>query len=541
MRARTFTTRGCVVRWISAGLTATAVVLAGVVPARAATYVYVMSSTDNQVSQFGVGSGGMLSPLTPPAVAVNHTSSGVAVSPNGRWVYVTTFDGVAQFDLGKGGLLAPMTPSAVSVPGGTIAAAPSPDGRSLYVLSLQGAILQFTVGANGALSPKNPSSVYLSIPPPFPASGLAVSPNGRSVYAVALGNPLAKSNVVFQFDVGTDGTLSPKNPPIVATGESPSEVAVSPDGQSVYVTNSASNTVSQFDVGATGKLSPNGTVGAGDAPTGLAVSPDGGSLYVTNHGDPGAGGGSVSQYDVGPDGALSPKQPFTVPAGRNPAGVAVSPDGSSVYVTDTGGQSGSGALYQFDIQEGGTLTPKSPASLSAGNNPTGLAVSPAFATALDDVLIGTPGDDVICGLGGSDTIRGLGGDDVLYGDNCPRRANPSIARRPSAAAAHAGNDLLIGGPGKDRLYGGPGKDRLHGGSGKDRLHGGSGKDRLYGGPGKDRLYGGPGKDRLYGGPGDDTIDVRGGGRDYVDCGGGRDTVRADKGDIVRACEHTRRR
>lgn len=113
MRARLSTTRGWAPRWLSAALTAVAIVLAGVVPAQAATYVYVSNTIDDQVFQFGVGSGGMLSPLTPPVVAVNNTSSGVTVSPNGRWVYVTTFAGVAQFDLGQGGLLAPMTPPAV--------------------------------------------------------------------------------------------------------------------------------------------------------------------------------------------------------------------------------------------------------------------------------------------------------------------------------------------------------------------------------------------------------------------------------------------
>ena len=44
---------------------------------------------------------------------------------------------------------------------------------------------------------------------------------------------------------------------------------------------------------------------------------------------------SVSQYDVGAGGALAPKSPATVAAGRStPSGVAVSPDGASVYVAN---------------------------------------------------------------------------------------------------------------------------------------------------------------------------------------------------------------
>ncbi len=212
MRSRASTTRGRTARWISAALTVVAVVLAGVAAAQAATYVYVTSSADNQVLQFGVGSAGVLSPLTPPAVTVNNLSSGVAVSPNGRWVYVTTFAGVAQFDLGQGGVLTPMTPAAVAATG-AVSVVASPDRRSVYVLSVQGAIFQFTVGADGSLSPKNPASVFLSIPPPFEAAGLAISPDGRSVYAVNAGTAANQSNLVYQFDVGRTGLCHPRAHP----------------------------------------------------------------------------------------------------------------------------------------------------------------------------------------------------------------------------------------------------------------------------------------------------------------------------------------
>jgi hypothetical protein len=61
-------------------------------------------------------------------------------------------------------------------------------------------------------------------------------------------------------------------------------------------------------------------VPAGRFPDGVAVSPDGNSVYVTSEGS-----GNVSQYSVGPSGALTLKSSPTVSAGDLPVGVAVSP------------------------------------------------------------------------------------------------------------------------------------------------------------------------------------------------------------------------
>jgi DNA-binding beta-propeller fold protein YncE len=98
----------------------------------------------------------------------------------------------------------------------------------------------------------------------------------------------------------------------------------------------------------------------------MAVSPDGRSVYVTNNVQ-----GTILQYDVGPGGALSPKSPATVAGGLTPDGVAVSPDGSSVYVADA-----YGSVSQYDVGPGGALRPKSPFRVAAGRGSIGVAVSP---------------------------------------------------------------------------------------------------------------------------------------------------------------------
>jgi hypothetical protein len=85
--------------------------------------------------------------------------------------------------------------------------------------------------------------------------------------------------------------------------------------------------------------------------------------------------------------------------------VAVSPDGASVYVSNRG----SGTVSQYNVGAGGALTPKSPATVAAGNGPAGVVVTggppppyslPAAATEVGASLVqvfkqcGTPGNPV---------------------------------------------------------------------------------------------------------------------------------------------------
>ena len=123
------------------------------------------------------------------------------------------------------------------------------------------------------------------------------------------------SNTVSQYTVAANGTLSPKTPATVATGSGPDAVALSADGKSAYVTNSGSNTVSQYTVAANGTLSPKtpATVATGSGPFAVALSADGKSAYVTNYNS-----NTVSQFTVAANGTLSPKTPATVATGIRP-------------------------------------------------------------------------------------------------------------------------------------------------------------------------------------------------------------------------------
>src|SRR5262245_37844699 len=287
-------------------------------------------------------------------------------------VYVTNGAGggteqVFQFDVGAGGLLTlqspPTAPTAVSPR--TVAL--TPDGQSVYVLNGNGLVSQYDVGPGGALTPKNPPAEGGIGGNPF---GIAVTPDGSYVYRANSGGNVGDPGSVESYEIGAGGALTPFGI-LTPAGAGSFGIAVSVDGQSLYVANEGSADVSQYDLESDGTPTPKtpATVAASGGPRGIAVSPDGDSVYVVN-----GSGESVSQYDVGPGGALAPMTPATVPTGEAPFGIAVSPDGGNVYVANTvGGTGNQGNVSQYDASNSGALAPMSPATVSAGAFPQWVA------------------------------------------------------------------------------------------------------------------------------------------------------------------------
>ncbi|MCC3769021.1 beta-propeller fold lactonase family protein [Streptomyces sp. UNOC14_S4] len=131
-------------------------------------------------------------------------------------------------------------------------------------------------------------------------------------------------------------------------------------GVHVYAAGIVSNTVSVVDT-TTRKLVA--AVDAGTNPYGIARTPDGSKLYITN-----SGASDVSVLDT-----AQGRMTGAVTVGLFPHGIAVSPDGTYAYVANTGPE-GSGGSDSVSVIH--TRTDTVTATWTAGLNPRSVAVSP---------------------------------------------------------------------------------------------------------------------------------------------------------------------
>ncbi len=157
----------------------------------------------------------------------------------------------------------------------------------------------------------------------------------------------------------------------IQVGSSPQGLAISPDGSKVYVANTGSGTVSVINTSSDALVDVNpatwwavDSIAVGSSPTGLAVSPDGTRLYVANKGS-----GTVSVINTANYGVTK-----TITAGTQPTSVAVSPDNKSVYVTNIG----SSTVTVIDATSAATnaYTVRKTIALGTGVSPSSVKFSP---------------------------------------------------------------------------------------------------------------------------------------------------------------------
>jgi len=148
--------------------------------------------------------------------------------------------------------------------------------------------------------------------------GVAVSPNGDTAYVT---NEDDGTVSVIDTDTDTD-TVTATITATITVAPSPRGVVVSPNGTRAYVA-SLSGKVSVINTNTDTVIA---TVTINGPLRGLAISPDGAHVYVTN-----VVGDRLTVIDAGSNTVVA-----TVTVGDHPVGVAVSPDGTRLYVTNFG-------------------------------------------------------------------------------------------------------------------------------------------------------------------------------------------------------------
>jgi 6-phosphogluconolactonase (cycloisomerase 2 family) len=329
-------------------------------------YLYVVNHDSNAIAEFAIGTDGQLSlgksyttPGTEPvAIAVNTTGTllfvldyyqsgfsdatpgpgalavytinsdgtlgsspasymplqcfptGIAVAPNGKYVYATNTNSVVVTTS------APTTGSNPATP----ATCPG-----------QGTISGFSVASSGALTPIAGSPFLAGSTP----TGIAIDPTSRFLYATD-----SVQNELIAYDIQTAGVLYPLTNGPFTTGTFPVGVVVDPRGEYIYVTDYNSSAISEYSLTqSTGAPSEGNSASYNThapSPTCLVVEPALGRFVYTSD----FTGDYVTGAELNPNtGALSGVQDSPYPVNGSPTCVAAVPHGNHAtqYVSPVSG------------------------------------------------------------------------------------------------------------------------------------------------------------------------------------------------------------
>jgi DNA-binding beta-propeller fold protein YncE len=293
------------------------------------------------------------------------SSANMAFSPDGASMYLANPKRVKDVSLQQsnttnwgrylGSSLNPFTPTGIAL---------SPDGSKLFVTGyyLCGACTWRPHGRDFQTVAVNAASGALLWRKQYngPASGddtanaIAVSPDGSKVFvtgqSAGAGTGIDYETIAYTATTGSVAWSTRYNDPLNGD-DTARAIGISPDGSTIYVAGSATeeqgsirpNTDFFVIAYATATGSQSWTAsyaGEGqdnpDDAYALGVSPDGSHIIVT--GSSTAAGGSNTDYATvswGPTGALQWVQRFNGPSSLDdsPTAMAISPDGSKVFVT----------------------------------------------------------------------------------------------------------------------------------------------------------------------------------------------------------------
>jgi YVTN family beta-propeller protein len=273
----------------------------------AAVYGYIPNSGDNTVTKINTGD---IAETT--AINLGNGPSGVATSPDGKFIYVTNrySNTVAIIDS--------QADTVTSLVVGTepVGVAVSPDGAHVFVANQDGNLSVINPSDNRVETLTVGTSLF----------GVAVDRAGEFVYVTD-----DTENKLYTIQLADLTVIAPP----LEVGLAPRGVAAGPLGNFVAVANSGDNTVSLINVATPpAKIT---TIGVGSNPFGVALSSDGANAFVTNSGDDTVSMISLLTSTVTATIALNPvadPPPDPLPLPDGPQGIALGPYGEYLYAVN---------------------------------------------------------------------------------------------------------------------------------------------------------------------------------------------------------------
>lgn len=236
----------------------------------------------------------------------------------------------------------------------------TPDHRYLYAVNAGSHDVSTFAVARDGLRP---------IGAPVPSGGeqpISLAVHGDLLYLLNAGG----SGGIAGFRIDRDGTPSAipgSARPLGSAAAGPAQIAFTPDGRVLVVTEKATSSITTYVVGADGVAGePRTFSSAGQTPFGFNFNQRG-DLVVSEAAGGAPGASSASTYRVERDGTLQLVSGAVATTQSAACWIAISPNGSYAFTTNTG----SGTVSRLAVGPGGTLELDDPAAgvTGAGSRP----------------------------------------------------------------------------------------------------------------------------------------------------------------------------
>lgn len=321
-----------------------------------AIYQYALSARGElDYMQFAITSGGGL--------------NDVVVHPSGDFVYVAdATDGIFQLDFDEEGNIALMEPDDAVVSDNVNAAftdlALSRNGKHLYAADINNGISRFSVGNDGSLTFEE-NILFVDS-----AWKLIAHPKNNFLYAIE-----RTDGYLRQYEILSDGSLKGIGSPVYF-GTQLEDITINKSGSYLYISDLTSKGIWQFSIAGNGlaaKLLNDFISVPSDSPRVLKSSPVSNRIYLSDQ-----NGAAMLAFAVTESGELSPMTPDRVAMDGYPidlvftTGTALKAHTTAAYVINGSDND----ISQFLMDDAGSLTTLGDNLPETGNVPTAIAMHP---------------------------------------------------------------------------------------------------------------------------------------------------------------------